>query len=103
MSSFTEYMIEQIEDKTKKRAKVLPMWRGHDADIVLCDLMKQTDFERNGIAQDIFIAWKYSDEILQMPHVRSVRSIPALTARSVTSPFLIIVIGASIFSKSCAN
>ena len=62
MSSFTEYMIEQIEDKTKKRAKVLPMWKGHDADIVLCDLMKQTDFERNGIAQDIFIAWKCSDE-----------------------------------------
>lgn len=62
MSSFTEYMIEQIEDKTKKKAKVLPMLRGHDADIVLCDMMKQTDFERNGIAQDIFIAWKYSDE-----------------------------------------
>lgn len=62
MSSFTEYMIEQIEDKTKKRAKVLPMWRGHDADIVLCNLMKQTDFERNGIAQDIFLTWKYSDE-----------------------------------------
>lgn len=60
MSSFTEYMIEQIEDKTKKKAKVLPMWRGHDADIVLCDMMKLTDFERNGIAQDIFLAWKYS-------------------------------------------
>jgi hypothetical protein len=62
MGSFTEYMIEQIEDKTKKRAKVLPMWKGHDADIVLCDLMKSTDFERNGIAQDIFLTWKYSDE-----------------------------------------
>lgn len=62
MSSFTEYMIEQIEDKTKKRAKVLPMWRGHNADIILYDVMKSTDFERNGIAQDIFLAWKYSDE-----------------------------------------
>lgn len=62
MSSFSEYMIEQIEDKIKKKTKVLPMWRGHDADIVLCDLMKQADFERNGIAEDIFIAWKYNDE-----------------------------------------
>lgn len=25
-------------------------------------MMKLTDFERNGIAQDIFLAWKYSDE-----------------------------------------
>lgn len=66
MSSFTEYMIEQIEDKTKK-VKAFPMWGGCDADTIdadtiLCDLMEQTDFERNKIAQDIFIAWKYSDE-----------------------------------------
>lgn len=62
MSSFTEDMIEQIEYKTKKRTKLLPMWKGHDADIVLYDLMKQTDFDRNGIAQDIFTEWKCSDE-----------------------------------------
>lgn len=62
MSSFTEYMIEQIEDKTKNRVKALPMCGGRDADTVLCDMMEQTDFERNRIAKDIFISWKYSDE-----------------------------------------
>lgn len=61
MSSFTEYMIEQIEDKTKK-VEALPMWGGRDADTVLCDLMEQADFECNGLAQDIFIMWKCSDE-----------------------------------------
>lgn len=60
MSSFTEYLIDQIEDKTKK-VGALPMWGGRDADTVLCDLMEQTDFECNGIAQDIFIMWKHSD------------------------------------------
>lgn len=61
MTDFIEYMIEQIEDKTKK-VEALPMLGGRDADTVLCDLMEQTDFECNGIAEDIFIAWKYSDE-----------------------------------------
>lgn len=61
MSSFTEYLIDQIEDKTKK-VEALPMWGGRDADTILCDLMEQADFECNGIAQDIFLVWKHSDK-----------------------------------------
>ena len=61
MSNLTEYLIDQIEDKTKKVERC-PMLGGCDADTILCDLMEQTDFECNGIAQDIFLVWKHSDK-----------------------------------------
>lgn len=61
MSNWTENMIDQIEDKTEK-IEAMPMWGGSDADTILCDLMEQTDFECNGIAQDIFDIWKRNDD-----------------------------------------
>lgn len=61
MSNWTENMIDQIEDKTEK-IEAMPMLGGSDADTILCGLMEQTDFECNGIAQDIFDMWKRNDE-----------------------------------------
>lgn len=60
MSSWTENMIEQIEYGIEKIGE-MQTWGGNDADTILCDLMEETDFACNGIAQDIFDMWKRKD------------------------------------------
>ena len=61
MSNWTENMIKQIEDKTEK-IEAMPMWGASEANTSFYALREETEFECNGIAQDIFDMWKRKDD-----------------------------------------